>query len=397
MNKLNNLADDQRLLVGITRIISKRLGNRELTDAETVLIAKKARSVNLRGYSKADLNDILSIFTDQIIATIKKTEFMTSDSKISTALSSSSSVPTVNIAQIFGISDKYKLQRIFNPEALYERNYIELDTSIANVTQIALPSFDLFRQDATPTVYNWEYMENATQTFGVVNTTAKIKDVVGIRMYPLKFAATRGYIDIFNTYNILISEFSAQSFISHQGRKFHFTVTPTLMRAGLNMYVEYSPYEHNKGYIWFRLPYTTLKSFTITLARGNNIVSLPTSVLSGAVINYPFGGFPTCYTNPGIIWTFSTHNAVTGQTMVISGFTTADPVADATVIAQVNTPAGWPITVLDDTHFSIPVDLTVIPIGNQLTEAVVFLNNKDIRTVIPLEIISLKNLDENTN
>ena len=414
------------ILLLISRNISKSLGV-ELTDKENLYISKKAKELDIRDFPDLTLKDIVNVFTRVMINNIKlgnKSNTKSTNSSVGSSVGKdgfsnkynksnnynnnfnnynntnglNDTLEIVDVKSIFGISDTYKVQMLLNPEALYEHNYIELDSKNAVSTTVNTNNINIFQAYANATTYRWEYMESALQAFGVVNTVAKIKNVIGIRMYPLKFAVTRGYVDFYNTYNILIEEFQAQAFIGHQGRKFLFTVTPTVVQLdAYSRYVEYSPYEHNKGYCWFKTPYTTLKSFTLTLAQGNDIISLPTSNVSGAVVNYATGSIPTSYANPGVIWCFSPHNSKTGDILVISGFTTNDPVTDAVVIAEVNNPNGYAITVIDSLHFSIPVDLTVVSNADRINEAVVTIVNLNIRTVIPLEIISLKNLDENDN
>jgi hypothetical protein len=387
-----------KILVDISRRVSKELGGVVLTDEENVYILQEARSFNLKKFNNIPMNQIINAFSQILAKSIKMRnnnksikEGYDDGTAISLQISEATNLEKINIKSLFQVSDKYQLQMLINPTALYERNYIELDSNNAIVDVKTPTVIDILRGNTASTTYYWEYMESALQSFGVVNTTAKIKNVVGIRMYPLKFAAVPFNVGVYNVFNILFQEFQSQAFIGHQGRKFHFTLLPTSVLTGTSSgYVEYSPYEHNKGYTWFRTPYTTLKSFTLTLAEGNTVISLPTSNQLGRVYD------PSDYTNPGTI-TSSTVNLQTGNLVVISNFTTNDPIADAVVIAQVNDPAGHIITVIDASRFTIPVDLTVISPINRRNEFLIQIVNKNARTVIPLEIISLKNLDENDN
>lgn len=409
-----------KILVEISRNVSKILGGVTLTDDENIYISIEARNLDVSKFNKTSLQTLINVFSHVVAKEIKRRASNTTNNNdntnnnsekrqiyrnkkesyvVDTNLSTSapnlndikSAIEKIDIITFYGIQDKYKLQLLLSPESLYESNYIVLDTT--NATNF----------DNNVTKFNWEYMESALIAPGVVNTTAKIKDLVGMHLYPLKFAATRGYRPYPEITNLLIEEFSAQSFISHEGRKFHFVLQPTFtLLDPPNAYLEYSPYEYNKGYFWFRKPFTIIRSFTISLARGNTVIPLPTSNVDGAITNYPVMGYPESpigpgYANPTVVWTFTAHNSQTGDTIIISKFTTLNPVGDAAIIAQVNDPNGHLITVLGANAFTIPVDTSVIASIDRINQAVISMTNPRIRTIIPIELISLKNTDENSN
>lgn len=275
----------------------------------------------------------------------------------------------INIASIFGIKDKYQLQRSLHPQLQYTKNYIILDS------KNRVPSNNLQQMQ-------WLYLSDATFQQGTVNTKGQVRDLIGIRMYPLRAAQNFGISGAYNpTYTLLIEEFKAQSFIGHQGRNFHFmlrqtpnpTTPPTAPAVAQQ---ELMPM--NDGYFWFRKPFTTINTLTISLANPLVVINIPVAqqVLYSQYFTY---GLTTVVVTP-----FAT-GYTTGDTVVLSNFTTANPVADAAVIAQMNDPAGHVITVVDANTFIIPVDTsTITPLE---TAQPFYITDENLRVIIPFELI----------
>lgn len=275
----------------------------------------------------------------------------------------------INVESIFGISTKYQLQRSLHPQVQYTKNYVILDS------KNRVPSQNLKQMQ-------WLYISDALFQQGTVNTKGQVRDLIGMRIYPIRAAQNFGLSGQYNpSFTLLIEEFKAQSVIGQQQRNYHFllrqTPNPTVPPAApVFAQQEFTPM--NDGYFWFHKPFTTINSFTISL--GNPLV----------VINIPVAQqilYPQDFTY-GLITTITTTFATgysDGDVVVLSNFTTANPIGDAVVIAQMNSPSGHIINVLDAYTFTIAVDTsTITPLENSRP---IYITNENLRVIIPIELI----------
>lgn len=204
-------------------------------------------------------------------------------------------VKEIPIENMFDIHDLHRIQRLINPSSLYERAYILLDTSLAS---------DIL-SDATR--FKWNFLPNTILQSGAVNTYADVKNLIGMRIFPIQtqLASTRtpnftdpptdftlpiGLIasgvvptfsnDIINKHNyftVFIEEFGSQAYVGREGRKFHFTLFPVLMNPievddigkavpRDDPYYELVTSGRGNGWFWFNKPITTFSTLTISLA-----------------------------------------------------------------------------------------------------------------------------------
>ena len=161
------------------------------------------------------------------------------------------------------------------------------------------------------------------------------------------------------------------------------TINPSL--PGIQTTISYNELTPvNDGYFWFRKPFTTISTLTISLA--NPLVPIPIPLPTVIVTCYSFS-----VANPTVITTPVPSGFNNNNTIIISNFTTLDPVADAAQIAAVNSSSGNVITVIDSTHFSIPVNLSAITAYtvNNSGPLVTIVNNS-MRVIIPMEVIYIE-------
>lgn len=189
--------------------------------------------------------------------------------------------------KLFGISDKFYLQRIINPAAQYQYAYVLLDTSVAD------PNL------STDTVYGWRFLNYVSQETGVVCSTNNIRDIVGMRIYPVVSQLTapigepnktyvNNVVDLNHNMTVLIHEFQAQSFVGREGRKFHFVLFPFLMNPQIvsfsfpitppTPYYEYTTSGKGNGWFWFRTPITEFSTLSVSLANPYDPIKLDKNV-----------------------------------------------------------------------------------------------------------------------
>jgi len=291
---------------------------------------------------------------------------------------------TVNIKSIYNLDTVYKIQRALHPQAQYIKNYIVLDSTNRDIS-----NSDTYNMQ-------WSYMNDAIFQQGTVNTKGKIRDLIGMRLYPIRISYNNNTLYGFPTvppfYTLGITEFNSQSFIAQQGRKFHFMLRPTLTTdfdqtlaipypPPLYDYTELTPL--NDGYFWFRKPYTSINTITITMGSPLVPMQLPINIY---ILPPGFTNTNPAILSYGVVGGFQ---LATGNLIRVTGYTTANPIADAAAIAAINNPDGLTITVIDPYTFSVPVDLTGI---TQFGPYDLYVPNMTITTnalrlIVPLELI----------
>jgi hypothetical protein len=137
--------------------------------------------------------------------------------------------PILQLKSLFGVSDKFKLQRQINPAAQYQYAFVMLDTSNIDTNL------------STDTKYSWKVVNYPTQERGTVTVANSTRDLVGMRIFPMttvltapikepgKVNYTNPVVNLNHNFTILIHEFQAQSYVGRDGRKFHFVLFPQLM------------------------------------------------------------------------------------------------------------------------------------------------------------------------
>ena len=272
-----------------------------------------------------------------------------------------------HIRSIFGFDKLSDLQKIFNPSAAYEKYYVLLDSK----NRI---------NDSDGKRMKWHYSSSNSFQTGAVTTNGRIRNIIGMRLYPIRITPNYDISQQKNSlYSLLIEEFSMQSF-SGFNRNFHFMLKKTPYFDVLSSQVTIQASELtplNNGWFWFNRPITEVNSFTLSLGNPLEPINIPVAEILLRLDRITIG--PTTVFNCD-----RSHGFTTGDIIRITGFTTNDPITDSVVIEDVNDVAGHAITVIDLTSFSIAVDTsTVTPttIGN------ILIANESIRVIIHIEFI----------
>lgn len=247
-------------------------------------------------------------------------------------------LPKYNLEKIFGLS-LYKSRKLFNETSLYTYRYVSLDTS--NST-----GYDFVARK-----YKWNYNGTPVVQDGTASSTGPIKNIIGMRVFPIVMKEFLGFRDLYNIYTLTIDELISQSFIGHEKQRYHFMFrVKNYPVVGVSNWIEFNPHDFNRGYFWFKTPIQNISTFTISMANPVQAVDIP-------------AGIQTCdvtHNNPLELTFTYPHGIISGNTVFITGFTTDDPVTDAAIIAAINSTAGHIATSVDTFNITIPIDGTLV-------------------------------------
>jgi hypothetical protein len=269
----------------------------------------------------------------------------------------------LHLLNLFGTRNLKDIRSITNPPSLLAKAYLLLDRKYSYTTDNQTFKWNI----STDGVAN-----NSRNTVG---TIAPLKDIIKIRMLPMRFPNTTGIINSSGRFSAVIDELDNQSYIT-QDRKFHFmfntwyldTTTPSTSPILLTD-LGNSPTEFE----FFR-PIFDLTIMSISF--GNPFIKL-TLDSDTAIATLSANATKTQLTFA------SNPNIITGDIIYITGFNTTSPASDASIITQMNSQYGHIIDHTTPDYF-ISVDISAIIgviIGNPFT---IYLDSK--RFIIQLEL-----------
>lgn len=266
------------------------------------------------------------------------------------------------IDKVFGMVEPRELQLAFNPETLYQKHYIVLDSR-----------YRLLTTNGT-SVFRWQYIDNVNSRQGTVNTVGTIRNLVGMKLYQPVFP-NKSLNSMTQRLSILIEEFAAQSFIASAERRYHFITRTTPTSNG--KYVECQTEDFNDGVYKFHTPVTTFDTLTVTFGDPLDIISLS---YDRANVTFSYG-LTTTVTCP------IAHNLASGDRVFLSDFTTDAPAVDKIYIDAVNDKFGLAVTVTSPTAFTLPVNTSTITPTAGLTIECYF---AAFRFILAFEMTSLR-------
>lgn len=277
----------------------------------------------------------------------------------------------LKIDSVFNITDPYYLRAAFNPTANYLHSYICLDTKNR-----------LVESSGSFSEAKWYYIDNTNLQVGGFNTVRSIKDLVGLRLYQAIFPR---YTNL-NTYSqrlsIFIKEFKSQSWMASATRSYHYLTRPVLLAT--NAFITADDFvilqtENIASTYWFDPPITTFSSMTLQFADPLDPVYIPED-----------NRVATCtYTASRVVFNFTAATGLPTDPFMIyvSGFTTANPTADAAAIAAINSSAGIRANYNSATSVYVDAVITAPIVGLQVN---VYLAS--YRAIFYLEAIHLRNV-----
>ncbi len=246
--------------------------------------------------------------------------------------------------------------RNMNRRAIYKKAYLCLDSRYATFLD-------------NNTKLRWDYIEGLTEAGNCFNATNKIRDIVEARLYSV---VVRKFTSAMARSSVFIEEFSAQSFIAPNGRRFHFigrlndlnnpfpfdnrnaqvTIRSLATELFDNKYELLAGYRFNEGIYRFNQPITSLNSLTLSFGDPFSVLTIQKDRFTNVTLDLDFSFLDSFGNLSGrIIVTFPephyynftpagvglyTDTSVSMYSVFISGFTTTDPVADAAFITELN-------------------------------------------------------------
>jgi hypothetical protein len=176
----------------------------------------------------------------------------------------------------------YYIDKLFNTEINKLKKEINIKSAY-RIENIVLDSFnqnkDYKRQNSSSAI-SWNYNNSVIFSENSTTTVNNVQNLVGIRVFPIKFR--KSSIDVTKnaivapmmSYNMLIHEFAAQSFIGNNNRRFHimfdmldFSYIESVRNTSIISYLfSFELVPKNDGYFWFNPPIKTFSSLTIDFA-----------------------------------------------------------------------------------------------------------------------------------
>jgi len=295
----------------------------------------------------------------------------TDTNTVDTGLGSLDSINTVNkllsvgtlgnIKAFLGKTDDTSIQQMLNPQAAWRKNYILLDSRYRDTETDGMNAI------------SWSFLSNTSEnTPGGINSLGDVKQIVAISCPRIRIP----YKDVimlngYRRVSLLINEFSGQSYIGQEGRRFHFMFS-TAVEGNM---IELVPLQDVQSTFEFAKPITQIDKLTLTFGNPLEKIMFDADRLPMQIQ----------YNNPATFVSSVPHNLQTGDQVYFTNFTTLDPVTDNILITRVNQINGYNIIRIDDETIQID-ELDFSTIASPITpfQLDVFFGSK--RIFVPLEI-----------
>ncbi len=359
----NRLFNDKMFISRLIEMVKVKIG-RHLNKTEKMAVINILKNINPVIFKGENYKTILSALTAKISEDIIKTPcYRDEDINIHEMLKSELGVATedagpviktetdfaeqitstfstqVEVTSLLGNKTLTDLQRLINPELVKKNIYILLDTR-----------YRLLENDGT-TYFKWNFINTEINAQGAVNAIGNIRDITSLRIYPVRIPYNTNGDNDYDRITIFIQEFSAQSFIAQENRRFHFMFNPTTT----DRWIDLAPDYFNDGYFRFRNPITRLETLTLTFGSPLEQMTFDTDRMLTSISSYITQINNIYYIT---FTTTSAHNLETGDRVYISNFTTENPSTDNIVVSAVNRSNGHIISIVDDFNFNINVNGT---------------------------------------
>lgn len=215
------------------------------------------------------------------------------DEEVSQILFGTSNKQKTNIVEFLKVNTAQTLSKKLNPSLNYKSAYILLDTSNIDTTLSSEYKF------------TWQFLNNTALSRGTVNVIGKVRDIVAMRLFPVKTNVVTSILGEENknkicwnklvtmngNFTILIEEFKAQSYIGRDGRRFHFVMFPSIVNLDTipgpiigppftfailpNIpYIEFTTSGKANGWFYFQKPITQFSTLTVSMGNPFDLMSL---------------------------------------------------------------------------------------------------------------------------
>lgn len=270
-----------------------------------------------------------------------------------------------NLSTFMGKADDASLQQLVNPQASYRKNYILLDSRYRDLSQdVAGGGISTF---------TWNFLANSSvNTQGGVNSLGSVQQLVSISCGDLRIPFQNNALtNAYKRVTLLINEFSGQSYIGQEGRRFHFIYKTELDG---NM-IECTTIPSRKSTFDFAKPITQIDTFTVSFSCPLEPIKFDMDRMLMSV----------AYTNPARLTGVYPHHLQTGDQVYMTDFTTNDVDSDSAVILNANNIGGFNVFVINDYTIELQqLDLTTVVAPITPFNTSVYFGSK--RLLIPLEL-----------
>jgi hypothetical protein len=347
----------------------------DLLQAKTIEKTKKALVNTLvKEFSKNKVISYARSYEDSK-ETLAKQIGTTSDNNISHGVydavrpQQSSAKPN----DFLGLTTPTEVARMFNPKSTHKRNHLILDSRYRvsdGVIQDTIRS------------YSWYYIPDSQMTpDGSVNIVGNVRDIIGFRIYPFRIPYTYVADNQYSKISLCIEELKTQSFIAHEGRRFHYMLNSNIDSNYINLDAD----TYN-GFFWFEKPITTLDKITITFGNPLEQITFDNDRDLCSIDYFTYAPLTK-------IKTTITHKLKNGDSVYFTNFKTGfvDPNLvpqvniDSKIKQDINSINGFLITVVNSYEFTIDYNSSIIqsPISDLKVD--VYYGSK--RLFIPFEVI----------
>jgi hypothetical protein len=241
----------------------------------------------------------------------------------------------VEVTSLLGNRTLTDLQRLINPALVKKTFSILLDTR-----------YRILDTDGT-TSFQWNFINNEITSQGSVNAIGNIRDIVSFRIFPVRMPYLSVADNEYQRISIFVQEFTAQSFIGQENRRFHFIFESDIEDRWINL----KPENYNDGFFRFRSPIVRLETLTLSFGAPLEPIVFDTDRLLASV---------TLYSTTTRFVTVSDHNLETGDRIYVSNFTTLNPNTDTVFVSSINRSIGHIATIVDATTLTINVNSSSI-------------------------------------
>ncbi len=361
-SNFNRLFNDKAFILNLLAKIKTNLGRR-LREPEKKYVIELLKNVDPVIFVGKNTQTILKVLSDRISEDIVKNPCADDDVDIHEMLKeqigvsaentisesqSTSNVDFTNqvtsifanqieVTSLLGSKSIADLQRVINPSLVKTTVSIMLDTR-----------YRILDNDGT-TYFKWVFNNNEITSQGTVNAIGNIRDITAIRIFPIKMPYNSNADNDYSRVTILIQEISAQSFISHENRRFHFIFGTSVDDRWINL----EPESFNDGYFRFRTPITRLDTVTLSFGSPLESIVFDTDRMLASI---------TSYSTVTTFTTTSPHNIETGDRVYVTNFTTANSNTDAVMVTAINKTNGHIATVTGTNSFTIDVNSSTIQV-----------------------------------
>lgn len=355
----NRLFNNEQFITQLIINIRKGLG-RNLLATEKVYLLQLLKNINPVIFQRKNPDEISSIIVNKVLDEIASQPCgETEDINIHELLKNEIGVGTEDGGVISSSGDITQITSSFSNQTeissfLGAKNVMDLlrvvnPTQVSRTASILLDTRYRILDDEGTTSFKWNFVNNNNTLQGTVNAIGDIRDITAIKVFPFKMPYSAQADNNYDKITMYIEEFSAQSFIGHEDRKFHFMFDTKVT----DRWIKLNAKDNNGGIFKFKNPITRIETITINFGSPLQPIIFDTDRKNMNI--YSYSDVNNIKKTTSII-SSSPHNLETGDLVYISNFVTRNLVLDNKIISDINNIYGNIITKISNTIFSIDID-----------------------------------------